>query len=1345
MRPMLGATRQSNEVKKREEEIKKLHEKMQAEEQSRLRVDEERRRAEAEIQKIQHTLESERALALDKEDIFRRLQDREVELTEKLQDALDDQDGLEGQVDELIKARRKADEDAEKHRIHLDQAGQIIARLESEKDSLRSQIQELDKQLEDVHRTRSIRSEQEDALQQEIRMLQSQISLKDRKLHDLEEKLVKNDQDLEVRLSETTKDLQGSRKQVRELVEENKSIRQQITNLTKTSASFDDVIRRKNSELAILKTDLRKFQDDRKRFEDEKQSLATRHDGVQNSLRQVQAEMEAMKTQHGQLAREANDAKRALEQQTTANAQVEILESQLHDIKGELFQTQTDLSRERQSRDDIKRIADAEYQNLKRDYDSLNESKVTVEKEMYSQSDLTRRATAARETAEQDRREHQSELQSLRLKFIELQEAKIETETTVERNVTRKANERQAALSKDLDAKDRQVKELESDRSRLSNDLQKLRQLMADSDNFKLHHDQDKQRLERELVTVKGRLTASENDNRALLNKVQQKNLDIARSNSKASDSQRSRLTQLTHEKTNSEEQLKKLQRQLGDAQLTITSLEKQKEKLALSLEDTNHEVNREHKSTRAAEQQSSTAGLQLAESNRKLETERQLRNQAQQNTRTVQSTLDSTNKELAEAHTQLRSLHKVFDPEGGRAPTNLDGSKPDLSRTVDLAQRLEASEQALRVAKDRFSRAESQLQELRSQHLDDMQENDTRHQGSKRALLEQMNPSQVNARLSPSHVKRDWDNRRSFTPSANGTPTSQRHLSKASNDSTRSDRTVDTITYNSRMDLAAELEQVQNQLQMSEMRNKHLQGQVDRVSSKDDMLDDSPSVRRVHMLERENFRLHDLLDDSAKKVSAIEQSLRAGQLSFKEVQTRSHEELYDLINSQEQTRRSILTSHNATISELADANSAFDELKHKKASAEVELRDAKSELADLTNEREQESANHSQILQEFADLQIRLDGETAKLADASASLELYRARADEYFEKLEQAEIAVLKASRAEQFAKSQAKEADDVAAGIMSERQHMDGLVEDLQKQTQQYEEKIEDLSADLEQTLQAKRRLQHELEDYRSQRAIDLEDTETSAEQTRRKYQNELASVNTELEVERDNVIHARSEIDRLRNEVDELRGKWDDEVLNSSTWAKEKSRLEVAIQSLSDSRDEASTAHNDAQSKVVELLGQVRGLRTDVDDIAAERDALAKDKKGLEARLSEAGERLEDLRSGSPTKQSTATLSREVLDLKSKLAHQEDIASAAVGKMRRADALVQEVQKDISTARESSVQLQKDKANIEKALKDLQLKYINLETKGYSSGSQDVRFLHGRIQEVCQDSHTHTIVC
>ncbi|KAK0942061.1 class II myosin, partial [Friedmanniomyces endolithicus] len=83
-------------------------------------------------------------------------------------------------------------------------------------------------------------------------------------------------------------------------------------------------------------------------------------------------------------------------------------------------------------------------ENVRREFDALNDSKVTIEKEMYVQSDLTRRATNSKDAAEKERKEYQSELQGLRKKFIELQEAKLECETQVERNVTKQANERHA-------------------------------------------------------------------------------------------------------------------------------------------------------------------------------------------------------------------------------------------------------------------------------------------------------------------------------------------------------------------------------------------------------------------------------------------------------------------------------------------------------------------------------------------------------------------------------------------------------------------------------------------------------------------------------------------------------------------------------------------------------------------------------------------------------------------------------------------------------------------------------------------------------------------------------------
>ena len=121
--------------------------------------------------------------------------------------------------------------------------------------------------------------------------------------------------------------------------------------------------------------------------------------------------------------------------------------------------------------------------------------------------------------------------------------------------------------------------------------------------------------------------------------------------------------------------------------------------------------------------------------------------------------------------------------------------------------------------------------------------------------------------------------------------------------------------------------------------------------------------------------------------------------------------------------------------------------------------------------------------------------------------------------------------------------------------------------------------------------------------------------------------------------------------------------------------------------------------------------------------------------MEQRLVEASQRLEDLaNSDSPSMRNAAGMDRELLELKGSLQQQEDIASAAVEKMRRAEALAVETQRDIAAERETNVSLHREKAQLEKLAKDLQLKLVDLETKSYSSTSHDIRFLHTRVQEV-----------
>ncbi|TVY33829.1 Myosin type-2 heavy chain [Lachnellula subtilissima] len=1335
MKPLLGATRTSREVKKRDEMIQKLSDKMKHEATERQRLDEERRNAHTEMQRIQQTLESERALALDKEEIFKRLQSREQELSDKLKGALEDQEKLDDQLDDLLDAKKKAEQQAEQWRSQLEQAGQIISKLESDKTELSNKLNDLDTQLNDLAHAQSQRSAEEARLTQEINMLKSQLNMKDRKAQDLESKLLKVDQDLDIKLAKATKDLQATRLKESELSTENRRVHQQLSELSATSTSYEDLVRRKESELAILRSDNRKYEEERKRFDDEKRALSSDKDNVINRLREVEAEMFAMRSQKANLEREAADTKKLLDarlnEDTQAGQNRKMLEGQIVDLKQQLSDVQRDLSKERQSRDDVQLLAEHKYRELNEKSQEVNEAKIIIEKELYVQQDTLRRAMEARVTAEKERNEARNEIRRLREAKTAAEEARIQAELANDRSASRLARERETSLRKDLDAEQSRAKYFEDECSRLNQEVKELNNIIAESTDFGVRNDTEKERLERELNTIKSRLIASENDNRALLNKLQQKGLELARSGSKASDAQRGQMLTLQREKAKAEEQNQKLNKQLGDAQLAVATLEKQKEKLELSLEDLNHEVAREHKTSRNAEKASSTFTSQLAEANRKLDDERQLHTQVQAKYRQLQSIIETREQEVLQ-------LMKLVDPDMTQSVPQYDGASarsPTKSPNLvpSLTQKIEELQNNLRVQTAGRSNSESQLATLRKRYEDDFAESPDR--SPSRPKLEEINPNQVSFANSPNHLR----GKLNAIPRSNVSTPTRRFPSNgndAAQDSGRSDRTADMLSFNNRMDLKADFEELQNQLQMTQMQNRHLQSQLERSTpSRELWPEDSPSVRRVQKLEQANSRLHEMLDDSARKVSTLEKSIQSGELSLRDVQTKSHEELFELINDQEDSRRSLLHIHNNNLLELNDTKKHFEALKHTRAALEVDLRDAKSDLEEVNLQRDQDAASRSLLLQEFADLQISLDAESSKVADISSSLSLYKSRADEYFSKLEQAEIAVLKAARAEQFARTQAKEAEDTCAEIMSERKEMDASIEDLQRQNQRYEERLEDMSSDLEAAVQARKRLQHELEDYRSQRAMDIEDKETSMEQTRKKYQSEFATLTNELDIAREEKLFKQAEVTRLREELDELRSKWDDEVLNSSTWSKEKSRLESTLADLSASRDEAANAHRDAQDKIVSFLSQIRSMRTTVDDLTGERDLLQREKRGLEARLEEAKSGLEDLaQSDSPSLRHVAGMDRELLELKSNLAQQEDIVAAAVGKMRRAEAMATEMQKDIVAEREMTVQLNKEKAALERSLKDTQLRLVDLETKSYSSASQDVRFLHGRVQEL-----------
>ncbi|KAI1626806.1 myosin heavy chain [Exophiala viscosa] len=260
MKPLLGATRTNNEVKRRDERIEQLNDKMKQEANERHRLEDERRRAELDAQRIQQTLESERALALDKEEIFKRLQYRESELTEKLSEAITEQETLEDQLDAALDSKKKTDEELTTRREQVLQAGQIITRLEAEKKELQRQVENLEGELENVEKTHSRNDDRLENISQELRNLKNQLGAKDRKISELETSLLHAEREksqlgakdrkiseLELSLQQIQHAERDRETKAANLEQELRSLRSQVSQRERTTEDLEKKLQRAES------------------------------------------------------------------------------------------------------------------------------------------------------------------------------------------------------------------------------------------------------------------------------------------------------------------------------------------------------------------------------------------------------------------------------------------------------------------------------------------------------------------------------------------------------------------------------------------------------------------------------------------------------------------------------------------------------------------------------------------------------------------------------------------------------------------------------------------------------------------------------------------------------------------------------------------------------------------------------------------------------------------------------------------------------------------------------------------------------------------------------------------
>lgn len=330
----------------------------------------------------------------------------------------------------------------------------------------------------------------------------------------------------------------------------------------------------------------------------------------------------------------------------------------------------------------------------------------------------------------------------------------------------------------------------------------------------------------------------------------------------------------------------------------------------------------------------------------------------------------------------------------------------------------------------------------------------------------------------------------------------------------------------------------------------------------------------------------------------------------------------------------------------------------------------------------------------------------------------------------------AKAKTERAESSVRRALADLEKTHNDLVTEKRTLEERFQDTQRRLHELEVQIEAEDRESSELGIHRHRLVQQLQDERQQHQKDLAERDFASDQTRKKYQAELAQLSEEMQAQRDAMTRLREDNRKIHSDYDELQLRFDDEVYNGGAWNREKERMETKIADLTKAFESSTTAQSDQQAQIVSLHSQVRELRSVLNDAEADRAMLQKARRSLQAELE--GIKLDHVDATKMTSdRELQKLQLEKQDLERSLEEQKDRVVMAFDRLKRAEAHANESQLELDRTRVENTELDRINAQLEKQVKDLNVRVVDLETKSYANSphpSSTVRQLQGRIDEL-----------
>ncbi|KAJ3109200.1 hypothetical protein HDU97_008599 [Phlyctochytrium planicorne] len=1376
VKPLLNVTRTDEELRKREELAKEWEERAKKEVEERAKVEALRLAIETEKKRIEDLLIQERNAAAYQAELLGRTQKREVDLSEQLSALSSELEAKEIEYENILKTKKRLEADLRSAQDSLSLEKANGEKIEKEKLSRDQKIRELEDDLRREAENYFRIDNEKKNLEQQFQDMQKNFDSASDQVTDVlrtQAKLKSTITELEQRLENESQENKRLDSQKQAFASECGKLNASLAELAKTRADLESTLKRKESELTALNDRLRQETSDKEAVEKQKREAQLQLNATRGDLDNERIEKERLLKAKKKLEEELESLTRLAEEKTSEESKQgeirKIREAELADLKSQLATALGDAELQRKTLGlNIDKLK-VELDTVRGELLSCSKAKTNVERQVEDLKSEIDRIEEARLKSEKAKKQAETDLSSSKSRIDELEIA------LAELKIVKEALEvKVTSLGSKLEESEANASRFEREKQALSRQVDTLRDEIEEEVKRSSNLESQRKKLVTEITDLQSRIEEEESQRSDLSKRLTLKTQELESLKEKSSKELILKASEFDDYKKKAEKEFAELREKNDDNDRNLSNYEKTKNRLVAEIEDIKLELEREHNNARTAERLLKNQEAQLSASNNALESERRLKESAESNSRRLQSNIDSLNVELEEKTHQLSSTQKIKENleselktligeigDSGRNAHELEKIKRRLElRIEELERQLSEEEVGRRRAEEAKNTAENQISELRRKFENELAAKDSLVDETRRMLMKEVNSLgeqldevtlQKNDALK--QKKRLEETVESLSSKAENTAKGQSDLEKAKKkaeatikelqskleDEEKARRNAEELAERHERranSLQSDVERLEVSSESLERARKQLEKKVDELNSELSGGDDSKSglVEIKKRLEKEKADLQSRLEEETEARAKLEAAKQSGANEL-ELRNKVREDLELKIEKLEESRRALLAAQRLSTQELDDRAKDISNLEKQRKLLQSEIDDLKAGLEAEVSAKLEEAAARRKLAGEVQDLQIKLDAEVAKANDAVESASLYRIKADTLMNKLEAAELSKIKAEKSESALRIQNKELEEAVKEAINDRKNVEDKFKSQEQRIADLQEKQEEDSLEISDLQTVKRKLQEDIQQMQEKIRRENEEREGLIDQTRKKYQKEIKELISEIQIEKSNVVKFKEINKELESEIESLSSRIEAEIRNGANWKKDKERLEAKVDDLTKAYTEAIDGQDELQNQISSFQSQIRDLKSLLEDSEAQRSLLEKSKKTLEARLDEIGEQYQDAdRARADLFKSVHALDQKTTELRDSLEDYQDQAKVAREKLRRAEQTATDASAELAKEKVLALDLEKSKIALEKQVKELNSRILDLESVVLQSSNGASKRLEARIEEL-----------